>query len=219
MASEIEICNLALGNIRAGSINSFTEGSIQAQQCNLKYSIIRDRCLREIVWSFNRKIEALATLSSVTIFNWAYAYQYPSDCLKIRRLIDTHEETSTDSTGNISRTRNLDELPLRHERAQIPYEVFNVSNNKVIGANQDQLRIEYAAKVEDPNLFSDDFILAMSHLLGAELAIPIVGAEIGRALRRDSLQMYQSYMNDAISDDMNEQYHEPLESDFVTIRN
>ena len=84
MASEIEICNLALGNIRAGSINSFTEGSIQAQQCNLKYSIIRDRCLREIVWSFNRKIEALATLSSVTIFNWAYAYQYPSDCLKIR---------------------------------------------------------------------------------------------------------------------------------------
>ena len=45
MASEVEICNLALSNIRAGSINSLTEGSLQAQICKLKYPILRDLCI------------------------------------------------------------------------------------------------------------------------------------------------------------------------------
>ena len=85
MASEIEICNLALSNIRAGSINSFTEGSLQAQQCNLKYSILRNRVLKES-WGFNHKIRALSVLTT-EVFNWVYAYQYPTDCLKINRLV------------------------------------------------------------------------------------------------------------------------------------
>ena len=43
MASEIDICNLALGHIRAGTINSLDEGSVQAKQCKLKYPIMRDQ--------------------------------------------------------------------------------------------------------------------------------------------------------------------------------
>ena len=91
MASEVEICNLALSNIRAGSINSLNEGSVQAQLCKLKYPILRDRCLREIPWQFNHKIRALAPVTT-DIFNWGYAYSYPVDCLKIHRLVGSYEE-------------------------------------------------------------------------------------------------------------------------------
>lgn len=217
MSSEVEICNLALSNIRAGSINSLSENSLQAQVCSLKYQILRDRCLREIPWSFNRKIKALATVA-VDIFNWAYSYQYPVDCLKIHRLIGPYEEAPAGSSSTVARHRDVELLPVKGLRAQIPYEIFNVDDKKTIGVNQPELRIDYAAKVTDPNLFSDDFIMALSHLLASEVAIPIVGAEMGRALRSDSLELYNRYMASAISEDKNDQYLEPNESEFITVR-
>lgn len=218
MASEIEICNLALSNIRAGSINSFNESSIQAQLCKLKYSILRDRCLREIPWQFNHKIRALASVTT-DIFNWAYAYSYPVDCLKVHRLVGSYEELPAGSSNVASRLLDSRVIPLKDVRRQIPYEVFNFDDNKIIGSDQPELRIDFAAKVTDPNLFSDDFIMALSHLLSSELAIPIVGAELGRALRNDSLQLYRQYLASAMATDMNDQYFLPSESDFVTVRN
>lgn len=218
MASVVEICNLALSNIRAGSINSLTESSLQAQVCKLKYPILRDRCLREIPWQFNHKIRALASVTT-DIFNWAYAYSYPVDCLKIHRLVGSFEELPAGSSDVASRLLDSRVINLKEQRRQIPYEVFNFDNSKVIGSDQPELRIDFAAKVTDPNLFSDDFIMALSHLLASELAIPIVGAELGRALRNDSLQLYRQYLASAMATDMNDQYFLPSESDFVTVRN
>lgn len=217
MASVIDICNIALSNIRAGSINSLTESSLQAQQCSLKYEILRDRCLREITWQFAHKLTPLAVVTT-DIFNWAYAYQYPTDCLKINRLVGSYEEIPAGSTDYISRRLDERVLSLKTLRQQIPYEVFNYADKKTLGSDQPDLRIDYVAKVTDPNLFSDDFIMALSHLISAEVAIPIVGAELGRALRSDSLQLYKEYLASAMASDMNDQYAEVPESDFVTVR-
>lgn len=217
MSSEVEICNLALSNIRAGSINSLTESSLQAQHCALRYPLIRDRMLTETVWSFNRKIRALS-LVTTEIFNWAYAYKYPVDCLKLYRLVGAHEELANADADIVSRLTDSQLLPLKDLRTQIPYEVFNFDDSKTIGTNEADLRIDYAAKITDPNLFSVDFIMAFSHLLGAEMAIPLVGAETGRQLRSDSLELYKHYLEAAIANDMNEQYEAPALSEFETIR-
>ena len=173
--------------------------------------------LTEISWGFNRKINTLAVLTT-EIFNWAYAYQYPTDCLKILRLVGAHEELLNADADVVSRLLDSQLLPLRDIRNRVPYEVFNFSNNKNIGANEAELRIDYAVKITDPNLFSNDFIMALSHLLGSELAVPLVGAEIGRQLRSDSLTIYQTYMDSAIINDLNDGHEEPGDSEFVTIR-
>lgn len=217
MSSEVEICNLALSNIRAGSINSLDEGSLQAQVCKLKYPILRDRCLREITWTFNRKIKPLALVTD-EIFNWAYAYKYPVDCLKIHRLIGTYEEIPLGAVDVVSKRRDVDLITPSDVRQQIPYEVFNINDKKILGSNQPDLRIDYAATVTDPNLFTDDFILALSHLLASEIAIPIAGGEIGRGLRSDSFNIYEAYLSSAITADQNDQFFEPPESEFVTVR-
>lgn len=217
MTSVVEICNLALSNIRAGSINSLDENSLQAQQCKLKYPIMRDQLLAELPWSFNHKIKTLAVLTD-DIFNWNYAYQYPSDCLKINRLIGAHEQLSNADSDVISRLIDSQVLPVGHSRRKIPYQVFNIDGNKVIGANESELRIGYSVKVTDPNLFSTSFILTLSHLLSSELAIPIIGAEVGRQLRSDSLKIYNEYLNNSIVDDLNEQCSESALSEFETIR-
>ena len=218
MASEVEICNLALSNIRAGSINSLTESSLQAQLCKLKYPILRDRCLKELAWQFNHKLRPLAVVTT-KIFNWAYAYSYPVDCLRINRLVGSFEGIPAGSTGFISRAIDAQVMSLKDLKRSIPYEVFNFDNVKLIGTDQPDLRIDFSAKVTDPNLFSDDFIMALSYLLAAELSIPIVGAEQGRALRSDSIAMYREYLQSAMDADLSDQYSAPTESEFVTIRN
>lgn len=217
MSSEVEIINLALSNIRAGSINSLTENSLPAQIAKLKYPIMRDFLLTELPWQFARRIVALAPVTT-EIFNWAFAYQYPVDCLKISRLIGSFEELPAASSDVVSRIRDSEVRSLRNIRQQIPYEVFNFTGTKIIGADQDELRMDFVVKVTDPNLFSNAFTLAFSHLLSAEMAIPLVGAETGRQLRSDSLQIYRQYLAAAMANDLNDGYHEPKESEFVNVR-
>lgn len=216
MSNEVEVCNLALSNIRAGSINSLDEASLQAQVCKLKYFILRDRCLRETSWQFNRKIKALASVD-VDIFNYANAYQYPVDCLVVHRLMGEHEEV-TSSSDVVSQVIDSRLIPIANLRSQIPYEVFNFGDSKVIGCNSDGIRIDYGAKITDPNLFSDDFILALSHLLASELAMPLVGGDLARSLRSDELTLYTEYINSATAHDLNDQFLGNAESEFVTVR-
>lgn len=217
MTSVVDICNLATSNIRAGSISSLSESSIQALQCNLKYELCRDMVLAELPWGFARTIEGLG-LTTEEIFNWTYAYQYPADCLKINRLIGSQEELQNADADVISRLRDADLIDLNDLRVKIPYEVFNQDDNRIIGANDSDLRIDYTRKVDDPSVFSTSFIFALSHLLAAEIAIPVAGVQLGSTLRKESLELYRHYLAQATADDLNEQYRSPQLSELETIR-
>lgn len=217
MASIVEICNLALSNIRAGSINSLTEASLAAQQCDLKYSYMRDHVLRDAPWQFARKVDALA-LTTIDSFNWSYTYAYPSDCLKINRLLLNIEGVAAGTNDTVSRYYRSGDPRIDLQTA-VEYEIQNASGEKVIVANDAQLRADYVSRVEDPNLYDDQFILALSHLLAAELAIPLAGADLGSALRKENFQLYQNYINAALTSDFNEQHKDTADSDFITVRN
>lgn len=214
MASEVEICNMALSNIRAGSINSLNEASLQAQQCKLKYSFLRDMLLRDVPWNFAHKVGALALLTD-DLFNWVYAYQYPSDCLYINKLILNFEEFG-DTGDGVTRARHIEDIHTPDLGRQVKYEIQNVDDNRVIAANEPELRISYRKKVTDPNLFDSLFTLTFVQLMTSELAIPIVGAEVGRQLRGDAVQLYKSYLLEATEATMNESYVPPVDSDFLS---
>jgi hypothetical protein len=219
MSSVIDICNLALSNIRSQSINSLEEPSLQAQTCRLKYPLLRDLMLNDYSWGFARKIRPLV-LTDTNIFNWAYAYDYPQDCMNINRLMLGYEEVnqSTQLPGaQRSYYSDPDFLDPSHLRDQVPYEIFNF-DNKLIGVNQPLVRIDYRSRMENPELFTPPFTIALSYLLASEVAITIVGAELGRALRKDSLDLYREYLNNAISNDQNEKYQVVLDSEYVTAR-
>lgn len=214
MASIVEICNKALGDIRAGSINSLDEKSVQAQQCKLRYEGIVNRCLADGGWGFNTVIDSLVLLD-VEIFTYLYAYKYPNNCLKILRLISPAEEISGDY-DMVSRLLDSRILPI--QRRQIPYKQFNVDGVKAIGTNLSEARAEFVIKVTDPNLFTPDFEQAVQYLLASELAIPVIGGEAGQSLRDQSLQLYVNYLNSAAANDMNDQFSEPAESEYILAR-
>ena len=215
MSSAVEICNMALSQIGAGSINSLTESSIEAQQCNLYYTVLLNQMLSDSNWNFATTIEPLA-VTTEEVFNWVYAYAYPSACLKVHHLIPNHQQYSSD-TGVASRYRYADSFHMP-EIEEPEYQVLTSGGQKLIVSNYAGLRIQYTKKITDPNDMPDNFRLALSNLIASRIAIAITGVSEGRALKQDALKEYAFYKDKAKEQDANESLSYMPESDFITIR-
>lgn len=214
--SDVEICKMALSHIRGGSINSLTEASLQAQQCSLLYPNARDMALSFAPWGFNKKVDTLA-LRSDTVFGWAYLYQYPADAIRINKLIMNYSAVEAGNGVSYHR-RSLELLTPADLHGQIPYKVYNAGGDRVIASNVSDLRIEYGIKMTDVSKFDIEFDMALSHLLGSMLAIPIVGGDTGAKYQETQYALYKTLEAEAIATDLNENFLEQPESDFVTVR-
>lgn len=197
MTSKVEICNLALGNIRAASINSLDESSVEAQVCKQRYTLALETLLRAHPWRFSTRVEPLA-LEDWTPSEWNYAYTYPTSCLKALYLLPDKRVLS-----NRTAYYHLDLPEMRKVLGPVQYEVgFNSdSNRKVILTDQEGAYLAYTSKQVDPNAFDPVFVEALSWYLASSIAIPIVGSETGRELRSDALKVYTNILGSAKASD------------------
>ena len=85
-SSVVRICNLALLQVGAQTINALTDATTEARYCNQLYEYSKDAVLRAHNWNFAKKRVELGLLSG-TYTNWLYSYQYPSNCLAARKII------------------------------------------------------------------------------------------------------------------------------------
>ena len=85
MASEVDICNLALArlgdNATVASIDP-PEGSAQAEHCARFYAVARDSLLEMHAWKFATRRVQLAKLT-VESWDWSFAYAEPTGALKL----------------------------------------------------------------------------------------------------------------------------------------
>jgi hypothetical protein len=222
MASEISICNQALGSIRGGSINSLDENSVQAQNCKLWYAHCRDLILKKASWGFARKISALAVLDQ-PVFNWSYTYAYPLDCIHVNNVIpdiEYHPAVDPDEELTLSPTAlRLSDTVSPPSWPKVQYQVMKGTAQKIIVSNEPRLRIDYRAKITDPNQFDPTFTSALIHLLSSFLAVPILGVEMGQKMKREQLEIYNYMVEEAEVDNANERHRETPESEFITCRN
>lgn len=211
MASVVDICNIALSNIRAGTINSIDDNTVQAKHCKMMYPILRDQMLTDNVWQFATRLKPLSLLSS-EVFGWTYVYKYPFDCLYINELIPEYSDTTNQPyLGKVVNPSTIQDI-------KIEYDVMNVDGVKVIVTNQENLRINYRSREDDASLYDTQFYMTLAYLLAAESAIPLVGMEKGRALRQDNLQLYGEYLRNAIAMTGNQEVSIMSESEFISVR-
>lgn len=207
MSSVVEICNLALGNIRAGSINDIDEASFQAQQCKLRYPIIRDKLLTDYSWSFAVKVQELELLNT-SVTDWAYVYSYPNDSLKIERLL----------VGYCPDSSHIYNYPTQLNDQVSEFKVINHGDKRVVLSNTPNLSIMYRARITDSSIFPASFVMAFSYLLAADLAIPVVSGDAGRSYRSDCYSIFNEMLNEALTNDTSENHYAEEESEFITIR-
>lgn len=86
MATQTEICNLAIALVGGRQILTVDDDIEEARLCKKFYTIVRDRLLRSHPWNFAIKRVELAEVSTTPLFQWAHQFQLPSDCLRVLQL-------------------------------------------------------------------------------------------------------------------------------------
>lgn len=192
MASEVEICNLALGHLGdTATVASLDppEGSAQAEHCARFYPIARDMMLQAHAWNFATRRIQLAQLGEAP-YGWTYAYARPFGALDIFDI----------------------QFPETKDYQQQSYPFVCESNDEgdeVIYTDVENAVARYTVQVTDTNKFPPLFVLALSWQVAAMLAGPILKGDTGAAEAKRCAQMAQAYLNEAKAADAR-QRHVPL---------
>jgi len=183
MASEVDICNAALGFIGdAATVASIDppEGSAQAKHCARFYPLARDALLEMHPWSFATKRVALSALTD-TPTEWDYAYAYPADVNNIIAVLPS-DATDDYSIGNVPGDINSG-VPDSAGGYYVP-QPFSAEvtqdGQQVIYSDQQDAVLRYTAMVTDTSQFSPLFTIALSYLLASYLAGPVLKGDTGR---------------------------------------
>lgn len=185
MASQVEICNLALTHIGVKSISSMTEPSEPARKLNLVYPTARDAALRAHDWSFASQEVALAEVANESVLAWDYLYKYPASCVAVRELYNPNmigggpePLTRFDAELGFARDRSTTRVPIKFQELLSPQ-----SNQKAIGTNLPSAYARFTFQVTDPSLYDASFVTAFSYLLASMLAQHLAGnPDLGKGL-------------------------------------
>lgn len=188
MASEIDICNLALGHLgdeATVSAISPPDGSAQAGHCARFYPMARDALLEMHNWRFATRRVSLALLSTTELpAEWAFAYAYPQ-CLRVVAVFPP-DVTVTSTPQAI-----YDQSEFLNRPRDYPFVCETLSTGaQVIYTNVEDATVQYIAQVTDTTKFSPLFIVAFARLLSSYLAGPIIKGKAGMEVAKEQLSIF-----------------------------
>ena len=203
MASEIDVCNLALSHlVDTATIASLDppEGSAQAEHCARFYPIARDSMLEMHAWGFATRRARLALLASGWP-EWNYAYAQPADALNIIAILPP--SSSDDYSTGIPDSAGGPYVPQ-------PFSCeINEAGASVIYSDQADAVLRYSSTVSDPTRFSPLFTMALSWHLASMLAGPIIKGDAGAAEAKRCAAMMQAYLSKAVESDSSQRRIKP----------
>lgn len=199
MASEVDICNLALSRLGdTAEISSLTEGSAQAVHCTRFYPIARDALLEAHAWRFATRRIALAEMVAEA-WGWGYVYAAPSGLLKLLAVLPAASDGGNDA---------------QEYRMEI-----TESGAQAIYTNLSEASARYIVRITDTTKFSPLFIDALGWLLAANLAGPILKGDAGAAEAKRCYGYFQAVLSAARVSDANQQQIWPDHTpDFIAAR-
>lgn len=177
VASQQSIYNMALGHISVGPVSDINENSNAANTLNTFWDACVRETLRAAPWDFNTVYVTLAQSATYQIItNWAYAYQYPSNSVRVWKILSPitgaaivgtfpgiYPNTSVSSCSGFN---------LRAAKFKVRYDPVN--NDKVILCNVAQAIGEYSVPIADVTQFDDVFVRALSLRLAAYACTPLI---------------------------------------------
>jgi len=200
MATEVDICNLALAHLgddaTIASLNP-PEGSAQAEKAARFYPIARNTLLEVHTWNFAAKRGNLA-LTANTLDQWDYAYVAPADMMTPVAVISPTAQndyatrmSSGDTPGGITSNYSPTIVAGQYTPQQFAVE------GTLIYTNQENAMLRYQAAVTDASAFSPLFVITLSWHLASMLAGPVIKGDQGAAEAKRCTQMMSNYLNSA----------------------
>lgn len=87
-SSEVAIANRALDFLGAAPITSLDDDTVSAGACKRNLPLARDYVLRSYPWNCATRRVSLPALTTGPAFGFEYAYQLPSDCMRVVAMED-----------------------------------------------------------------------------------------------------------------------------------
>jgi hypothetical protein len=186
MATKLEICNLALQNVGANSIDSLNEGTPEANACVVRYDTTRKALLEMNPWNFATKRILLAATSVSPLYGFSKQYVLPADYI---RLVSTKEEEVGGAVMSpISPTLLPDDY--RIEIAQ--------DGNRVLLSADDVKSIRYVFDQTDESKFSATFVELFARLLGANIAYRVTNS---KSMKELELRIFKAELTTSLASD------------------
>jgi len=151
----IDICNAALARLGEARIEALTDGNTAARACRLLYPLALEEMLRGHRWNFATRRAVLARLVEDPLFGPAYAYELPSDCLRVLEVNDVSGSGPPDQQ-------------------------WEIEGGKLL-SDADEVRVLYIGRVADSNDLDALATEALIVLLAAKLGPAIQGGSTSKA--------------------------------------
>ena len=165
-----EICNIALGAIGKGRIDSMNEDSEEARSCKLYYDLTRQNLLSMYPWEFAHRHTKLALLDKETP-GWRFTYAFPAGALVIRKIYDKAGADRKEDGNPIYTTLAVNE------------------SQKAICTNIKDAYCDFTFDVENAGIFPPTFTQALAYSLAASLAYPLTASG---QLQQNNFQLAQN---------------------------
>lgn len=162
MASETDLLNDALSQIGALPITAIDDGSVNANHCQRLYPALRDSLIRSHHWNWAMKRVVLAQDVTAPVFEFAFAYTLPADCLKVVEYNGGAPDTST---------------------------IYKIEGWKLI-TNDGEVQIVYLARITNPDEWDAIFYQVVATWLASKLALAIPkDASTSKALLEQAVEV------------------------------
>lgn len=182
--SKVQICNRGLSAyLGVGRINSLTETSAAAEQCDLHYDDALRALLEAHPWRFATGRQTLAEMVNDRSAEWSYQYARPADAIFVRWVND----------AEVARY-----LVSQYQSPDAPREMTAGS----IYSDVAYATCEFTKLVTDTTLYPQFFKDALSAALAANMAMPLT-EDVRRA--RNAIEQAEAKLDKAIALDEQEE--------------
>ena len=199
MASDVDVCNMALSHLGSESAVvslSPPDGSAEAGHCKRFYALARREALEMAAFTWAKKRATLATVANPSDV-WGYAYQLPGDCITPLRVLQAGFFSSALLDSFTGRVVTADELATLTEAGGADFQI----EGRVLLTHEPDAVLIYTRDVSDLTSCSAAFVSGFSYLLASYLAGPIIKGKEGAAAGRELRMAARTVLTDAAVQD------------------
>lgn len=180
MASDVDICNLALSHLgdeaQVAAIDP-PDGSEASAQCGRFYPMVRSLLLEMHPWTFATKRAALAQVENPSPDDWQFAYTLPSTCIRPLAAL---------TPGMPERAFGLE--------ADTGGQAYAVEAGQdgtpVLFTDVETAVLRYIDNVTDSTKYTPGFVAALARLLASYLAGPILKGDAGVQQAQNQMKLF-----------------------------
>ncbi|MDO5531063.1 hypothetical protein [Sutterella sp.] len=199
MASDVDICNLALARLGdEANVTSISpaDGGMQAEHCARFYPLALSQILGAYPWRFAIKRQTLARLAAEPV-GGGYAFPLPSDCVTV---LEAH----------------VDDEGLTEHFMRTLWTIEQQDSRACLVWKHDTCWIRYTSAKTPASLFPSDFVDALAWLLASHLAGPVMPGATGVQVSQSMREIYEATVQRAMANDARQlRLHEGRREDFL----